>query len=200
MSTDIGNEDVSVLGVAEQAQSGEPAQFELDPENNQIVSLIPQFQDLTDDVPVEVYDEDEAAVAAIAEAVPPTPIGRTWLFDFNQGEFDTSSGSPRKLQDNDALILQQWIRRALTTERGTLAIYPPNFGVELEGVWSGELTGTAAVVKISDTMRQALTYHDRIVDVQNIVMTEESGTMFVRANVVIDNGDVLPVNVPLGEV
>lgn len=197
MSIDL--EDVSVRGVIiSQQEIEDAASFELDPENNQIVSLIPEFQDLQDDVQVEVYDEDLAMSVVVAEEAAPTPIGRTWLFDFSIGEFDTSSGSPRKLQSNDSLIIQQWIRRALTTEKATYSIYPPDFGVELEGVWSGQISGTAALVKISDTMREALRYHDRIVDVQNIVMAEDNGTMFVKASVIIDSGDVVPVSVPLG--
>lgn len=178
--------------------------LEIDPlEDDNIPAVVPVFDDaLFDDVPVETYDEYGNVLSITADSPPElTPIGRTWAFDFEKGDFEMAEGgTPLKLSNDDTRIIQQWIRRALTTERLAYLIYPANFGVELSPVFNFSVRGAAAMAHISNTVKEALLFHDRIDEVSNLVVTEESGTIFVRANVQLDRGELIAVDVPVGGV
>lgn len=178
--------------------------FEIDPTTDIVPqSVVPVFDDqLFDATPVDTYDEYGNILEYRTEsAVPLTPIGRTWAFNFDTGEFDMASGgTPRKLENNDSLIIQQWIRRTLTTERLAYSIYPQEYGVELTPILNNSLFGPAAVAHIVTTVQQALTYHDRINSVNNVRVTDQGGTIFISAEVKLEQGELLSVNVPLGEV
>ena len=166
-------------------------------------AIVPVFDDQVFDASsVATYDEyGNILEYETAVAVEQKPIGRTWVFDFNTGEFLMSQGgTPRKIQNDDVAILQQWIRRALTTERLAYNIYPQGFGVELEPILSNALTGPAATAHVVTTVTEALLYHDRISNVTNVVVTDENGTIFIKADVKIEEGELFSVNVPLGEV
>jgi phage baseplate assembly protein W len=179
-------------------------EFQIDPSDEiSPQAVVPEFDDQTfDATPVDTYDEyGNILQYRIEAAVPLNPIGRTWAFDFSKGEFDMQSGgTPKRLADNDTRIIQQWIRRALTTERLSYGIYPPEFGVELAPVLNNSLTGPAAIAHIVNTVQEALTYHDRINLVSNVRVTDQGGRIFVSAEVKLEQGELLPVNVPLGEV
>lgn len=178
--------------------------FEIDPTNDIVPqAIVPEFDDrLFDDTPVETYDEYGNILEYRTEqAVPLKSIGRTWAFNFDTGEFDMAAGgTPRKLEDNDTGIIQQWIRRALTTERLAYSIYPADFGVELTPILNNSLSGPAAIAHIVTTVQEALTYHDRINSVNNVRVTDQGGTIFISAEVKLEQGELLSVNVPLGEV
>ena len=166
-----------------------------------IPSVVPIFDDsLFDDVAVDTYDEYASVLSLVADTPPDVvPIGRTWAFDFNTGEFEMAiGGSPKKLQDDDVRILQQWIRRALTTERLAYILYPANFGVELAPVLSGALRGPAGAIHIISTVKDALLVHDRIVSVTDVKVTEEDSTISISANVHMDRGELFATTVPLG--
>lgn len=193
------NEDLFDEEFPPDPQSAED--FEISPDEDLAQALVPVFDDrLFDDTPVEVYDEFGAIRQYRAEAdAQIKPIGRTWEFDFDTGEFASArGGTPRKMENNDARIIQQWIRRALTTERLAYAIYPATFGVQLAPVFSSELQGPAATAHIGTTITEALLQHDRINAVRNVRVTEQGGTIYVRAEVLIEQGELLPINVPLG--
>lgn len=176
----------------------------LDPiDDNNIPSVVPEFPDIgSDDQPVDLYDEYGNVLSFAADSPPElVAIGRTWAFDFEKGDFEMAEGgTPRKLSNDDTRILQQWIRRALTTQQLAYLIYPADFGVDLAPVFSHEVRGATAMAHISNTVKAALLYHDRITGVSDLVVTEEDGTIFVRASIKIDRGEMISVNVPVGGV
>jgi phage baseplate assembly protein W len=177
--------------------------FVVSPEEDLAQAIVPIFDDqLLDPAYPEVYDEYGAIRqyrAEVADTIK--PIGRTWEFNFATGEFAAAkSGTPRQLKNNDARVIQQWIRRALTTERFSYSIYPQDFGVELDPIFSNSLTGPAGTAHIITTVTEALLRHDRIVNVRNVQVTEEDSTIYIRAEVLIEQGELVPINVPLGGV
>lgn len=177
--------------------------YQIDPVSDIPDAVVPVFDDqLFDAMPVATYDEYGNILAYNTEsAIEQIPIGRTWAFNFETGEFDMpTGGTPRKLQDDDVVILQQWIRRALTTERLAYNIYPQGFGIELAPVLSHSLTGPAATAYVITSVIEALTFHDRIASVTNVSVTDENDTIYIRADVKIEQGELFSVNVPLGEV
>jgi len=158
-------------------------------------SLLPVFDDIAANIQAQRYPELYDETTGIAQLQPdsenePVPIGRTWLFDFNSGEFIMSGNAPKKSPNDEQIVLQQWIRRALSTERYGYIIYPDWFGIELNQVVSGTLTGQAAHDHIATQVRETLIMHDRISDVIDIVATQENGILYVSMTVLLDREEV----------
>lgn len=194
------DEDVVEEPYSEIAQ--EDITFVEDPDELTVLPpLVPVFDDLAafaeETRNIESYDQDTGLAVVVAPDdadEDPTPIGRTWAFNFDTGEFDMpDGGAPRKLEDNDDAIIQQWIRRCLTTERYIYDIYPDWFGVELEPVFGGKVVGPPALIHTRSTIEEALLQHDRIEDVQDLFVSEEDGTIIVTCTVVLDRGNEVPV-------
>jgi hypothetical protein len=176
-------------------------EFEIQPELDIPQAIVPVFDDqILDPQIVETYDEFGNILEYKAEsAAPLVPIGRTWLFNFSTGEFASAAGgTPRRISNNDTQVIQQWIRRALTTERLTYNIYPQEFGVELTSVLTGALTGPAAIAQVVNTVQEALTYHDRIESVSNVRVTDQNGTIFINADVKLEQGELFSITEPVG--
>jgi len=177
-------------------------EFEIQPELDIPQAIMPVFDDqILDPQIVSTYDEFGNILEYKADAaVEQKPIGRTWLFDFNKGEFAAAaaSGTPRRISNNDTQVIQQWIRRTLTTERLTYNIYPQEFGVELTSVLSGALAGPAAIAQVVNTVQEALTYHDRIESVSNVRVTDQNGTIFINADVKLEQGELFSITEPVG--
>lgn len=119
------------------------------------------------------------------------PIGRTWQYDFVAENFvmGENNSSPKKIEDNDFGIISQWIHRAITTERYVYSAYPNWYGVEMAAVFQGDLTGIVALNHIRNTMREAIIMHDRITQVDNIEVAEDSGTIWFSCDVYLDNSE-----------
>lgn len=118
------------------------------------------------------------------------PIGRTWEYDFSKPGFVINDyGIPVGAQNNDFLLISQWITRCLSTERYTYDAYPDWFGVEFQPIWTGELVGVPAIRHISDQVHDALLAHDRITAVENIEVAEDSGTITLSCDVFLDDHD-----------
>lgn len=146
----------------------------------QVIEANRQLLDIDPETGEETYDVVQF------EAVP---IGRTWQYDFIAQDFvmGEHNGTPAKISDNDFGLISQWIHRAITTERYRYSAYPEWYGVEMECVFRGDLQGIVALNHIRRTMREAIMAHDRITQVDNIEVAEDSGTIWFSCDVYLDN-------------
>lgn len=119
-------------------------------------------------------DLDAAAAAATedpfeAEAVEdaPEPYGRSWEFDFEAGRFKRYGGAPAEVYAERSLAM--WCLMALHTAVDAHDIFSPEFGTDrpLEPIGSTGADAEEAVGDWEAKIREALTVHDRITDVQD---------------------------------
>lgn len=118
------------------------------------------------------------------------PMGRTWLFDFNNNDFVIEGGTPKKWdggETNDYVLIAQWIMRALNTERYRYDVYPDWYGVELQPVWMGDLVGIPALNHVRNEVTSAIMMHDRVTAVDNVEVAEDGGTITLSCDVFLDN-------------
>lgn len=167
-------------------------------EGDVLPSLLPIFDDLISEESAKRLPESYDEVTAIAtlksqQEKAVVPIGRTWLFNFNTGNFAMSGQAPQKSTGNETENIKQWIRRALTTERYIYNIYPDWFGIELDVIISGLLTGQAAIDHIAGQIRETLIMHDRISDVIDIVAVQDGNQLLVKMKVLLDRENVIDI-------
>lgn len=175
------------------------------PEGTPPDSLIPVFDDLLSEQTArrlpEVFDEFGAIEALKAEEDdPPVPIGRTWVWDFERGRLATDGTAPLRSSSSEEVVIRQWIRRCLSTERYAYIIYPSWFGVGLEPITTGDLSGRSVSDYLIEEVRSALLQHDRISEVEDIQVSEQTGILVISCTVLLDRGRVLSVEERLREV
>jgi hypothetical protein len=124
----------------------------------------------------EVLDEPEEGLAPPPEAeelpvveaedTDPPPLGRSWAFDFAREGFVRGGRGPTETRGVATLLL--WIDKCLHTERGALAIHPPGFGIVDPMSMFGRPIEELSANDLEERIRDALTFHPRIADVQNL--------------------------------
>lgn len=124
------------------------------------------------DAAEEALLTDPAQLAAQVQA--PIPFGRSWSFDWQGGRFYRSGTAPTEVRGEGALI--QWIQAAMHTASGAHPIFSNAFGLEDPEAVLDQLDPEEALDDFEADMREALTQHDRIQDVQDFAATFDPST------------------------
>lgn len=137
---------------------------------------------------------DDAPDDLIIEDAPAPPLGRSWAFDHRARTFvQARSGSPVETFADGTL--RAWVEKCLRTDRGSSPIHPPEYGLERALDGYGEPEGSPDLADLEDRIREALTYHPRISDIDNYSLTfyDADEAMYVSFDVVTDDDEVLPI-------
>jgi hypothetical protein len=121
-------------------------------------------------------DLDAANAGALAsqDAVVPVdpdpvvPLGASWLFDWNAGQFVRTGQSPSPVSELDALV--EWAQMAIHTGRYAHPIFSDVFGVDEPDSVIGEFAVGEALADWQRELVEALMVHDRITSVENITL------------------------------
>lgn len=97
------------------------------------------------------------------------PMGRGWAFDFTTNRFVTRSSGVA--QTFGIQTLRQWIEQALRTDVGAHPIHSDNYGMVRPFDAIGEPLGAVTSADIEQRVKDCLTFHRRIVGVQDFKMT-----------------------------
>jgi hypothetical protein len=116
---------------------------------------------LSDDA-IENIDADEDIEIVDAE---PLPLGRSWAYDFQAGEFVRDGKAPATLRGDGNLI--GWIEKCLRTAQGSAVALPPEFGLARPlGDYIGGDPDEA--VQLETDIVDALTFHPNIQAVEDV--------------------------------
>jgi hypothetical protein len=137
----------------------------------------------------------EAALAPVVDLQPPEvlPYGKGWAFDFVANEFFMHGSSPAAAYDTDNLVV--WIEKCLRTARFTYPIYSDDFGVSDPTLLIGGPLQPETVAQWEQDVVEALTTHDRILDVVNFVYRQADDVLNILFEVILDGSEteVLPI-------
>jgi Protein of unknown function (DUF2634) len=164
----------------------------------------------TDDEGLSPADELSAAVAgAVAEPdaiVPqaeeaPEPFGRTWVFDFERGQFVRSGGSPAPTAGFGAV--QQWVLMVAHSARYAHSVFSDQFGMEGPDSPMGELSSAEIVADYEQHLREGVLVHERITALDKFTASvdETSGVLTIAYfEIVTDEEEVISFSdITLGE-
>ena len=129
----------------------------------------------------------------------PPPIGRSWAFDFTQEQFLTNVRSHAPLETRDIATLILWAEKCLRTARGAHPIHPPGYGLQDPHGLIGQVITGAPVADLEARIRDALTFHPRIVDIQDFEYGFDPTDEWIAVSftVVLDNDNLIPMNTSL---
>ncbi|HMF58812.1 MAG TPA: DUF2634 domain-containing protein [Vicinamibacterales bacterium] len=105
---------------------------------------------------------EELGTVTVTEPEVP-PLGRSWSFDWGTERFRRGGRGP--LEIRGVLTLVQWIDKCLRTQRNSSPIAPDGYGLDDP---DRELSLPVSEINVGDLeerVRDALTFHPRIVDV-----------------------------------
>lgn len=140
---------------------------------------------------------DPADLVVIEE--PPPPIGKSYAFDFASGAWISGGRGP--LQTRELTTLLYWIEKCLRTARGAHPIHPPDYGLRDPTGLMGKLIEGAPFGEMEGRIREALTFHPRITDIEDFSFDFDPDDEWVSVNftVLLDDDTSLPVDtaVPL---
>lgn len=131
----------------------------------------------------------DAALAPVEdiETDTPAPFGRSWRFDFQAGQFIRDGTVPLVVYDVDTLIM--WIEKTLRTAQLAHPIYADEYGMEDPDALIGQvLAGEEDMTAFEDSITAALTYHDRIISVENFSFNQDpfEESLYASFTVMVD--------------
>jgi hypothetical protein len=102
-------------------------------------------------------------VDLVVAADPPTPIGRSWAFDWGLRTF-MQPGGRGPLATYGMATLAGWVEKALHTARGAHPVHPADYGFDQPDSLIGGGVGTLPA-DLEDRIRACVTFHERITDI-----------------------------------
>lgn len=110
----------------------------------------------------EEFIEDDDLVLTGDE---PTPVGRSWAFDFQRQRFMRSPRSHGPLETQGIITLRFWIEKCLRTARGAHPIHDEDYGMEHPNRIYGRPLRETQGMDLEQRIRDAVTFHPRITDI-----------------------------------
>jgi hypothetical protein len=136
-------------------------------------------------------DEDDLVVSVPA----PTPVGRGWDFDFAKRRFVIGRFGHGPVETHGETTLKVWIEKCLNTDRGAHPIHSDDYGMERP---FDEVGMPLSMLPSSDyerRIREALIFHDRIVDVRDFDLDTDPDdeAVGVTFSVVLDDDTTISI-------
>ena len=116
----------------------------------------------------------DAALAPVEEIETidaPVPFGRTWRFDFQDGQFVRDGGAPQVVYDLDTLIV--WVEKTLRTAQLAHPIYGDDYGVPEPFELIGQAPDEHELSAHEEAITSALLFHDRIMAVEDFEFSQD---------------------------
>ena len=141
-------------------------------------------------------DLDAAASAALEdpfqvdeEEETPIPYGVTWSFDYVRERFVVAGDAPAEVRGLSALM--EWCSLCVRVARGAHPIFTDDYGMEDPDDPLGEISAAEMISDYEERLREALTQHDRVTDVQDLEADYDpaEGIVYVRDFAVVTDED-----------
>lgn len=119
----------------------------------------------------------------------PDPIGRTWAYDFNAGEFVNVGHSPLAVRGDAALAV--WIEKCLRTHRGASVVHLPEYGMTrpLNDYLGGDPDDT---FEMKADIEDAITFHPHVTKLEDIIIDISDDRAEISFRVILADGGEIP--------
>lgn len=131
-----------------------------------------------------MFPEYEPQLNNIAQEIK-TTLGKSFLFDFNKGDFVLKDGKLQVVEDMEALKV--WIEKILKTEKFKFKIYKTGetneYGITLLDLINSGYPKPFIQAEIQREVTEALLTNEEIISVENFNFTREKRTLVVSFQV-----------------
>lgn len=122
----------------------------------------------------------------------PVNFGRSYLFDFDVGDFVTTpTGQVVGVSDISAYV--EWCKKALRTPRYRYLIYSRNYGSEFDDMIGKGLTKAAMQSEIERITKETIMADPRTAKVDNFTFTWGNDSVYVTCDVTTTKNETVQV-------
>jgi hypothetical protein len=157
----------------------------------------------TEDEPLddveEAFERSEEAVdgedLVVTIEPGPTPLGRSWAFDFTTKRFVMAGHQP--IETRREQTLRYWIEKCLRTPQGGAVIEPPEYGLDAPANIFGDQFDSADVATREERIREALLFHPAITGIDGYEAApdpEDEEVLLESFRVILDDSTTLDMN------
>lgn len=133
---------------------------------------------------------DEDVDVSSQEERQQATFGRSWRFDFDLGDFvTTSTGKIAQVEDVDALW--EWCRKAIMTARYRYPVYSFAYGNEAHELIGMGLSEEAMKSELRRMYEDALIYDPRVASVEDFDIALQGDTAMISFKVTSVLGEIL---------
>lgn len=150
------------------------------------------------DAAIEDLDADDDIELAVADL---PPLGRTWLFDFQEGEFVAEGRSPKTIRGDAAI--QAWVEKCLRTAQGDSLVHPPEYGLAQPlGDYLGTVSDEDDLAGLESDIEEAVSYHPHIQTIEGFEVrfgdtVEGDAAVNISFEVILVDGSEVPFEAEL---
>lgn len=120
-------------------------------------------------------------------------LGKTFQYDFAQGEFVLSDGKLIKIEDLEAL--QIWVEKLLRTEKHRFKVYErvdrQEYGATIEDLIGTVLPKSFVDSELKREISDAVTKHPRITSVSNLTIQQDGAVAKISFRLNLSDGQAV---------
>lgn len=167
--------------------------------DEQVDQLLPEDDEPLDED--EALEELDAAIEALPDddlvvtADAPAPIGRSYGFDVHARRFITGPNGHSPIPTYGDGTLRTWIAMTMNTDMGAHPIFSDDYGMEHLGEGFGGPTALFPTGDYEQRIREALTFHPRIVGVRDFEWDLDPADDAVAVDFTVDVDDSSDIRV-----
>lgn len=129
--------------------------------------------------------ELELNTQQLPETLP--PIGKSFLYDFDKGQFILANGKMIELHGIESL--KMWIMKVMKTERFRFRVYDNvEYGVTLEDLIGSNLPRAYIEAEIKREVTSSLTRHTHIANIEEWRFSRDGKWMLIHFRVITADG------------
>lgn len=150
------------------------------------------------DAAIEDLDADDDIEIAVAEL---PPLGRSWLFDFQQDQFVAEGRSPKPVRGDTAI--QSWVEKCLRTAQGDSIVHPPEYGLAQPlDDYLGVATDEDDLAGLESDIEEAVSLHPYIQTIEGFEIkfgdtVDGDASVNISFEVILADGSEVPFDTEL---
>ncbi|TCO69495.1 DUF2634 domain-containing protein [Marinisporobacter balticus] len=123
-----------------------------------------------------------------------TNLGKSFLFDFDKGDFILQDGRLVNVEDIEALKV--WIEKVLRTEKFRFEIYKNvDYGVALEDLIGQTLPRQFVESELKREIRESVIKHPMVSDISNLIAEQDGSKLKISFKVNLVDGNTVNTEV-----
>ena len=120
-------------------------------------------------------------------------LGKTFKYDFSQGDFVLSDGKLVKVQDLEAIKV--WVEKLLRTEKFRFKVYEradqQEYGVTIEDLIGTVLPKSFVDSELKREISEAVTKHPRIASISNLTIEQDDSLAKISFRLNLSDGQAV---------
>jgi phage baseplate assembly protein W len=140
-----------------------------------------------------LFPTEQVTAAPEETQTAPVKFGKSWVFDFDQGDF-VLSPTGKVVEADGAEAYRQWAHKILLTPRYRHVVYSRNYGQEFEDLLRRNLTRAGNESEIKRMVTEALMVDQRTASVGDFTFDWQEDAVYFTCTVTTAQGEQVQIS------